>query len=64
MALQINYNTQEKIKSALEMAISYCKDNIETTDSWSKEGLIKYLREFEDLYNTIGASFVIADDPS
>lgn len=33
MALQINYNTQEKIKSALEMAISYCKDNIETTDS-------------------------------
>ena len=64
MALQINYNKQEQIKSALEMAISYCKDNIESTDSWSREGLENHLKTFEDLYGSIGNSFVIADDPS
>lgn len=64
MALKINYQKQDTIKDALSMAISYCKDNIETTDSWSKEGLLKYQKEFEDLYKNIGDSFVIADDPS
>ena len=64
MALQINYNKQEQIKSALEMAISYCDDNIATTDSWSKEGLLRHRQIFEDLLNDIGSSYVIADDPS
>jgi hypothetical protein len=64
MALQINYNKQEQIKSALEMAISYCNDNIATTDSWSREGLLKHRKTFEDLLNNIESSYVIADDPS
>lgn len=64
MALQINYNKQEQIKSALEMAISYCNDNITTTDSWSREGLLKHRKTFEDLLNNIGSSYVIADDPN
>lgn len=64
MALQINYDKQEQIKSALEMAISYCNDNIATTDSWSKEGLLKHKQTFENLLKNIGSSYVIADDPS
>lgn len=64
MALEINYNLQCQVKTAIEMAISYCKDNIESTDGWSREGLENHLKTFEDLYGSIGNSFVIADDPS
>jgi hypothetical protein len=64
MALQINYNKQEQIKEALEMAICYCIDNSKTSDTWSAVRLSDKQKVFEDLLNNIGSSYVIADDPN
>ena len=33
------YDTEDTVKSAIEMAIMYCNEYIPTTDSWSKQGL-------------------------
>ena len=58
---RIDYSKQEEIKTALELAKWYCKQNMPKVDGWSKEGLVKQLQIIEDLLMTIGYSFVVGD---
>jgi len=56
---QIDYSIQDKLKIAIDLAITYCEDHIQTTDSYSKKQLHANLIDLRDLKDEIGNGFVV-----
>ena len=54
-----DYDKQQKLASAIDIALGYCEENIPKTSGWIKTQLEVHYEDLKDLKSEIGNSFIV-----